>query len=527
MNKSTSNPRILVVTPEITYLPGGMDISKSGFSAKAGGLADVAAALINALFEMGADVHVALPDYRSIFDSNSAPFNIKQLSKKERRATGDRIHLAEDRLFYDLQAVYSTYREENAKAALAFQREVINTIVPRVKPDLIHCNDWMTGLIPAMSRKMDIQCLFTIHNVHTAKCRMSYIEQQGIDTSSLWPYLFFDSPQLIEDRDSCRVDFLTSGISAAHFVNTVSPTFLREILDGRHPFINQPTRKELLNKMETGCVSAILNAPDASYTPRTDKALVCQYGPEDHVKGKQKNKQFLQESLNLIRDINAPLFFWPSRLDVVQKGCGLMTHILYEVVSSFWEQNLQLVFVADGEFKYQLKNTVQSYNFVERIAVCDFEERLSRLAYAAADFVLMPSLFEPCGLSQMIGAAYGALPVAHKTGGIRDTIRPLDIKKDEGNGFLFENHGSLGLCKAVREAMVFYNKPKNVKRNQIERIMAQSAKNFSPETTARQYIRLYEQMLKRPLINSYAVKPITQSQIFLSKSTNDSDPQRG
>ena len=504
VNNFPSNPRILVVTPEITYLPEGMGDMANGFSAKAGGLADVSAALINALFEQGADVHVALPDYRSIFDSNFAPFMLKELNTIRRKIPGKRIHLAEDRAFFNLQSVYSSYKAENAKIALAFQREVINNIVPRVQPDLIHCNDWMTGLIPAMARSLGIPCLFTIHNIHTVKCPMSYIEDRGIDAASFWPHLFFEhTPSTYESaRKSDPVDFLTSGIFAAHFVNTVSPTFLDEILDGRHAFIKEHVRKELTNKVEAGCAVGILNAPDPSYDPRTDKALICQYGPRNHAKAKQKNKQFLQEALGLVKDVSAPLFFWPSRLDAVQKGCRLMAQILYDVVSSFWSQNLQVVFVADGEFKDHFKDIVRAYNLVDRVAVCDFEERLSRLAYGAADFVLMPSLFEPCGLTQMIGAVYGALPVAHNTGGIHDTIRHLNIEKGEGNGFLFETHDAGGLFRAISQAMLFYNQPKHIKRQQLERIMTQSAESFNHAVTARQYVGLYEKMLKRPLINT-------------------------
>jgi starch synthase/alpha-amylase len=509
VNNALSNPRILVVTPEITYLPMGMGDIVNGFSAKAGGLADVSAALINALFEQGADVHVALPDYRSVFASKVAPFMLKELNTIRHKIPGERIHLAEDRAFLNLQSVYSDYKAENARIALAFQREVINNIIPRIQPDLIHCNDWMTGLIPAMARTLGIPCLFTIHNIHTVKCPMSHIEAGGIDAASFWPHLFFEhTPSTYESaRKYHPVDFLTSGISAAHFVNTVSPTFLDEILNGRHLFIKEQIRKELTNKVEAGCAAGILNAPDPSYDPQKDKTLICRYGPRDHVRAKQKNKRFLQEALGLVKDVRAPLFFWPSRLDAVQKGCRLMAQILHDVVSSFWSQKLQIVFVADGEFKEHFKKIVRVHNLVDRVAVCGFEERLSRLAYGAADFVLMPSLFEPCGLAQMIGAIYGALPVAHNTGGIHDTIRHLDIEKDEGNGFLFETHDAGGLFRAISQAMLFHNKIADFKRHQIERIMTQSAESFKHAVTASQYVGLYEKMLKRPLINTDASYP--------------------
>ncbi|MEW5910129.1 MAG: glycogen/starch synthase, partial [Thermodesulfobacteriota bacterium] len=180
------NPRVLIVTPEVTYLPDRMGNLSNCLTAKAGGLADVSAALINALFEEGADVHVALPDYRSLFKDRLAPFLQKEERAIRRIMPDDRVHLAEDRAFYYLDQVYSDYGLENTKLSLAFQREVINNVIPRVEPDLIHCNDWMTGLIPPMSRQLGIPCLFTIHNVHTVKSSLSHIEDRGIDAAFFW-----------------------------------------------------------------------------------------------------------------------------------------------------------------------------------------------------------------------------------------------------------------------------------------------------------------------------------------------------
>ncbi len=504
MSASTRNPRILIVTPEVTYLPEGMGKIANGFSAKAGGLADVSAALISALFEQGADVHVALPDYRTIFGSRFAPLIIKALKTIKRKIPDERIHLAEDRAFFYLRCVYSSYGGENAKLALAFQREVINNIVPHVEPDLIHCNDWMTGLIPAMARQLNIPCLLTIHNIYTVKAHMAYIEDRGIDAASFWQHLFFEHmpPSYENARETDPVDFLASGIFASHFVNTVSPTFLKEVVEGRHSFVEEYMRRELASKAEAGCAVGILNAPDPTYDSTKDDALVCQYGPDDHVSGKKKNKRFLQETLGLIRDVRAPLFFWPSRLDTVQKGCQLLAEILYDVVSKYWDRKLQIVFVADGEFQRHFKDIVRQHKFFDRVAICAFDERLARLAYGAADFVLMPSLFEPCGLPQMIGPIYGALPVAHDTGGIHDTIEHLDVKTNTGNGFLFETFDSNGFFWAIDQAMLFYKHPRMVREQQIKRIMGRSIETFNHAVTARQYMDLYEKMLQRPLINN-------------------------
>ncbi|HUV51421.1 MAG TPA: glycogen/starch synthase [Anaerolineae bacterium] len=506
MTTPLKSPRILIVTPEVTYLPDGMGNIANHLSAKAGGLADVSAALVSALFDQGADVHVALPDYRTIFSRGGpAPppsLIIRELNTIRSRMPDERFHLAEDRAFFYMNHVYSNYGGENIKIALAFQREVINNIIPHVQPDLIHCNDWMTGLIPAMARELGIPCLFTVHNIHTVKSLMSHIEYEGIDAASFWRHLFFERfPSSYEQsRDSDPIDFLASGIFAAHFVNTVSPTFLTEIVENRHDFVERPLQQELTNKWNAGCAVGILNAPDPSFDPASDKALARRYCAKDHVKGKLENKILLQKRLGLIQNTSAPIFFWPSRLDMIQKGCQLLAEILYEIVSRYWDQNLEIVFVANGEFKRHFEDIVRYHHLYNRVVICDFDEDLARLAYGASDFVLMPSRFEPCGLPQMTGPIYGSLPVAHDTGGIHDTIIHMDVDNNRGNGFLFNVFDSRGLLWAIEQAMLFYKFPGKIKKLQIERIMNQSLASFNHAVTARQYIDLYEKMLQRPLV---------------------------
>ena len=505
MNDVAQNPRVLIVTPEVTYLPNRMGNLSNYLTAKAGGLADVSAALISALFEQGADVHVALPDYRAIFQDRLAPFLKKEQRAIRRVMPDDRVHLAEDRAFYYLNRVYSNYGGENTKLSLAFQREVINNVVPRVEPDLIHCNDWMTGLIPAMARQMGIPCLFTIHNVHTVKCTIDHIEDRGIDAAYFWQHLYYEHMpyEYEETRENNPVNFLASGVFAAHFVNAVSPTFLTEMIEGQHDFVSDLMRRELTNKYNSGCAVGILNAPDPVFAPQTDTHLECPYGPDDHVGGKQKNKLAFQKALGLIQDKEAPLFFWPSRLDPYQKGCQLLAEIFYRVISQYWDQNLEIVFVANGEYQGVFKEIVMFHGLHKRVAVCDFSEHLEHFAYGASDFILMPSLFEPCGLPQMIAPIYGSLPVAHDTGGIHDTITHMDVDQDSGNGFLFKTYDAVGLLWAIEQAMNFFNSDPVIKAQQLKRVMQQSAETFTHAANARLYIKLYEKMLQRPLINAF------------------------
>jgi starch synthase/alpha-amylase len=355
-----------------------------------------------------------------------------------------------------------------------------------------------------MSRRYGIPCLFTIHNIHTVKSTLAYIEDRGIDAAYFWHHLFFENMSFDYEgaRDSNPVDFLVSGVFAAHFVNTVSPTFLLEIVDGKFNFVSESLRRELSNKLYAGCAVGILNAPDPVFNPESDLHLAYRYGPKSHAAGKRKNKLLLQKRLGLIEDKNAPIFFWPSRLDPIQKGCQLLSDILYRVIASFWDQNLEIVFVANGDYQRVFRDVVVFHGFQNRVSICDFSEELEHQAYGAADFILMPSRFEPCGLPQMIAPIYGTLPVAHDTGGIHDTVGDLDAENNIGNGFLFKTFDANGLFWAIEQAMKFYSMPTKIKQKQIARIMKQSARAFTHAVTAQQYISLYEKMLQRPLLVS-------------------------
>ncbi len=503
MGKSSrKKPRILIVTPEITYLPEGMGNMANALKAKAGGLADVSASLVAALFRQGADVHVALPHYRRMFHVDVGKLISNELRVYLSHLSTGRVHLAEDRIFYYRDSVYGSYADDSFLSAMAFQREVLNNIIPHVRPDLIHCNDWMTGLIPAMGRRMGIPCLFTVHNIHTQKSTLDRIEDRGIDAAEFWNYLYYERiPYNYEEsRSTNPVDFLTSGIFAAHFINTVSPTFLREIVEGRHDFIPDQIRREIAAKAHAGCACGILNAPDESLDPEKDPYLKHRYTPETVLEGKAANKALLQQRLGLEERPDAPIFFWPSRLDPLQKGCQLLAEILFDVVSKYYSRHLQIAIVANGSYQSVFQQIAAFHDLRGRVVVRDFDEELSHLGFAGSDFVLVPSRFEPCGLPQMNGQYYGTLPVVHDTGGLHDTVEPLNLAAATGNGFRFETYDSGGLFWAMDEAMRFYDLPEEAKLPVLQRVMRQARERFNHDVTAEAYIRIYESMLDRPLL---------------------------
>lgn len=497
-----SKPRILIVTPEITYLPDGMGNMAQRMHAKAGGLADVSASLVSALFQLGADVHVALPNYRQMFNTDVFEIVTQELETMRRALPEERIHLAEDRIFYYRDSVYSSYGGENPRIALAFQREVINNIIPRVRPDLIHCNDWMTGLIPAAARRFRIPCLFTVHNIHTEKMTLEGIEGSGIDAAQFWNQLYYSTiPCNYETaRPRAPVDLLASGIFAAHYINSVSPTFLNEVADGHHSFVPDAVRTEIKNKRDAGCAVGILNAPDDSYNPSTDPALPFKYHEDNFTEGKRAAKRLLQEKTGLRRNENAPLLFWPSRLDPIQKGPQLLTDILYQTLADYEEEGLQLAVVANGEYQRHFHNIVRHHALQNRVTVCNFNENLSRLAYAASDFTLMPSRFEPCGLPQMVAPIYGSLTIAHNTGGLKDTVHHLNEEGTAGNGFVFDHFSAAGLRWAIDRALDFHRRPAADRQATLRRVMQESLQEFNHAETARRYFEIYEAMLHRPLV---------------------------
>jgi ADP-glucose type glycogen/starch synthase len=473
-------------------------------SARAGCLADVSASLISALVALGADVHVALPNYRRLFNGSIFHLHDSELRKYHEVLPDARIHLAQDRIFYYRNRIYSDYHDEAMRIALAFQREVINHIIPVVNPDLIHCNNWMTGLIPAMARRRGIKSLFTVHDIHTRDVPLRMVEESGIDAAEFWLNLFFTGMPCNgyeQARADLSVDLLATGIFSAHFINTVSPRFLWEIVENYHPMVPDSVRSQVRNKCAADCASGILNAPDASYDPAADAALACPYGPSDAASGKLANKLELQRRLGLTVDRAAPVLFWPSRLDPHQKGPQLLTDILHRTLMDYENPGLQVVVVADGPHQACFNRIADEFDLRRRVAVAPFDELLSRLAYAGSDFIIMPSLFEPCGLPQMVAPIYGTLAVARATGGIADTVRPLDVEASTGNGFPFDDYDAGGLRWAIDRAMEFFALPVWVREREIQRVMIESKREFSHDQVARHYMDRYEAMLARPLVD--------------------------
>ena len=296
MSNYIPQPRILFVSPEAAFMPEGAEYRPNYASAHTGCFGDFPAELICDLYHLGVDVHVAQPDYRRIFSN---------LARNDQTNSGiklpiDLVQLAEDRTFFYSKPIDSNSEWENMKISLSFQREVINQIIPRIQPDLIHCYDWMTGLIPAAAKKIEIPCLFTVQKFDTARSLLSCVEDIGIDAAGFWQNLFYDSyPGSYEQtRDTNPLDLLLSGILAASHVNTASPVLLPNIAEDRSEYSYSPLGQVLAQKWKAGCACEIHRPPPIGLNPTNNKKLDCSYRSKDHHAGNQKRDRAKRQSIS-------------------------------------------------------------------------------------------------------------------------------------------------------------------------------------------------------------------------------------
>jgi glycogen synthase len=360
----------------------------------------------------------------------------------------------------------------------------------------------MTGLVPAAANARNIPSLFTLHNIHSDRETLSNLEANGIDVSRFWHDLYLEEhPDTVKDPwRSVGVDFLLSGIKASSFVNTVSPSFLVEIVNGYYPDLITPrVREEIRAKYNVGCAAGILNAPKANVNPRTARGLVTNYGETNVCEGKKANKASVQAEMVLEINPDAPLFFWPHRL-FAQKGPVLLEQIALSLVRHYWADGLQIAIVGNGDTHWEEAFGAISCGSGGRIAYRHFEPMLSERAKAGADFILMPSLYEPCGLPQMEGMRYGTLPVVRATGGLRDTVQHLSEDGESGNGFVFEDFVPDALWWACSQAMGFHRRPEDWKRRVLRRVMKEARENFNLEKTTLAYVGIYERLLGERLL---------------------------
>jgi len=461
---------------------------------KTGGLGDVAGALPAALAALGHDVKVVTPRYADIKDGRLQPtgqaLRVRFPFGEEsgpilsvRLAERLEVLFLENPRFFGRAGIYGDASGEFGDNHRRFAYLSVGALQAAQRlgfiPDIVHSNDWQTGLVGvALRRGFDgspmgrARGVFTIHNLaYQGQFGKDVMEDLGL------PWDLFTSETGLEFHDT--VNFLKGGLNFADAITTVSPTYAREIqtpelganLDG------------LLRRLQ-GKVSGILNGIDADeWNPAADPLLPARYGPQD-MAGKAECKRALLARAGLA-DTNAPVFGIVTRL-AYQKGIDL----LLEVMPAALQADIRFVGVGSGEGHYEQGLRELQERFPQQVGVyLGFDKPLSHLVEAGADFFLMPSRYEPCGLNQMYSLRYGTVPIVRATGGLADTVEG----GLEGNGILFEAFHRSALLAAIRRAQALYADPPRLEafqRRGMER-------DFSWAVSARRYESLFASLLRQ------------------------------
>lgn len=442
--------------------------------AKTGGLADVAGALPPALAGLGERTSAIIPCYRGIEARfKPIPTGIKldipilmgeELVVQtgeilEARQPGFSVFLVKHDRFFNREALYGTIDgdyADNCARFTFFCRAVLEFLrLGGWKPNLIHCHDWQTALIPIYLKTImaddpklaGIKTALTIHNLgYQGKFWHWDMKVIGLP----WDYFNLDFLEYYGN-----INLLKAGILSADAITTVSKGYAREIqTDEMGAGLTDVIRQRAAN------LHGILNGIDYRiWNPAIDRHLASTYTPDD-LGGKAKCKAALQREMGLDPDPDAPLIGIISRL-ADQKGFDLIAAAFDDIMAS----RAQLAVLGTGERKYHELFTARSEKHQGRVGVrLGFDDGLAHRIEAGADLFLMPSLYEPCGLNQMISLKYGTVPVVRATGGLDDTITPWDPKSGRGNGFKFSPYSSEAMMKSLREALAAFARPEEWKK---------------------------------------------------------------
>ncbi|MFH1822280.1 MAG: glycogen/starch synthase [Patescibacteria group bacterium] len=450
--------------------------------AKVGGLADIVGSLPLALKKLGCEVRIVMPMYGSI---NKKKFKLKKIfSSIEILSAGKRVKvnlwqamLAKQVIVYfiDCQKYFGrkeVYFGNNSERFLFFSLASLNILpIIKYKPSIIHCHDFHTALIPDLVKAAsdqfykNIKILYTIHNLnYQGKSEIEVLSTGNLNKKSL--------PSLTKDARDGDINFMAQGIINSNLVNTVSPTYAKEITTSIYGAGLERVIKASKNK-----ISGILNGIDIIFfNPAIDKNIKENYNLKTLNK-KVENKLALQKKLGLPVNKKIPLVGFISRL-VWQKGVELIDKNLLKL-------DCQYVILGTGQREYEKLLQKLEKKYPQKLSVnLMFDIKLAQQIYAGSDIFLMPSRFEPCGLGQMIAMRYGTVPIVRSTGGLSDTI-------DSKVGFRFSEFKVEALRKVLSQALeIYHNKPKKWKTMQVNGMK----KDFSWNKSAKEYLKLYKKL---------------------------------
>lgn len=369
----------------------------------------------------------------------------------------------------------------------AFFSKAALSILPVIdfRPDIIHCHDWQTGLIPVYLKERfqgsdfyrGIKSVMTIHNL---KFQGVWDIKTVKSITGLSDY-FFTPDKLEANKDA---NYLKGGLVYADAITTVSNTYAEEI---KTPFYGEGL--DGLMQARSNSLRGIVNGIDYDeYNPETDSMIVKNYNAKTFRKEKVKNKTALQEELGLEVNPKAMMLGVVSRL-TDQKGFDLIAYMMDELC----QDAIQLVVLGTGEEKYENMFRHFAWKYQGKVSANIFyDNAMSHKIYASCDAFLMPSLFEPCGLSQLMSLRYGTIPIVRETGGLKDTVEPYNEYESTGTGFSFTNYNAHEMLATVRYAEAVYYDRKREWNKLIDRAMA---KDFSWGNSAKQYEEMYNWLI--------------------------------
>ncbi|MFC0472376.1 glycogen synthase GlgA [Halalkalibacter kiskunsagensis] len=480
---------------------------------KTGGLADVVAALPKALSKKDHTLTVILPKHRFLPSDISSQLQLEGTFdvwvKWRKQYCGLFSYETESVKFYFLDNEYyfnraQLYGEVDDAERYTFFTHAFFQALEHLNlvPDIIHCHDWQTGLIPAYIKagvyKEPVKTVFTIHN----------LKYQGIFPSTIFhELLHLDAVHIGGLELNGAINFMKGALVHADWVTTVSPTYAHEILN---PYFGEGLEKFLLERQTS--VSGIVNGIDEElYNPSSDLNVSVPYSR--NYAGKKENKRIMQQELDLAISTDIPMFALISRL-VEDKGLPLLTQILDELLRT---ESIQVVIMGTGDPHFEEAFQTISNNHPNSCRFINvFHEGLAHRLYAASDFFLMPSRFEPCGLSQLIALRYESIPIVRETGGLKDTINPYNEFTGEGNGFSFTNYNAYDFLHIIRYAIHLYYQPAHW--NRILKNVYKTKLNW--EHSATKYEEIYYTLTKNIHEEELYVHNCRDSQSTVERETH-------
>lgn len=460
---------------------------------RSGGLGDVAGALPKALNDLGHDCRVILPfykdeighEYQNTFRFLACSYVNLSWRKQyvgvyETTLDGVTYYFLDNEYYFKRKGLYGHFDDGER---FAFFSKAVLEVLPLIDffPDILHANDWHTALTPVFldvfyRYNEDYQRIKTVFTIHNIEFQGKYGDGLIRDILGLPDWAI---PLVM--MGECA-NFMKGGIECSNAVTTVSETYAGEILD---PFYSYGLESILSARRYK--LHGVVNGIDQTvYNPQKDTRLFKNYGLRDVKSGKAENKKALSELINLPYEPNRPLVSMVTRL-TEQKGLDLVGTVIDDIMRA----DTQVVVLGTGDWKYEnmLKGVEARYPNKFR-AILAFSGDLASKLYAASDIFLMPSKFEPCGLSQLIAMRYGSIPVVRETGGLKDTVPAYNPETGEGKGFTFKTYNAYDMLDAVWRAYACYYDKKN-----WDKIVKNAMKSdFGWSVSAKKYAEIYKNL---------------------------------